>query len=93
MRIVLVLLTLNHLIYLSFECLIESVMSNASTAGRAPGYGIVYGLLIFPVQFLAELVLFVALLYQVLVVRQSQVNVWYWSCFVLTLFLVLDSGY
>lgn len=92
MRIVLVLLTLNHLLCLSFECFIESLISDLSTAGRDPGYGIVYSLLIFPVQFLAELVLFVALLYHVLVVRQSQVNVWYWSSFAVTLILVLDSG-
>lgn len=56
MRVVLVALTLNHFIYLYFENFIEGVMNNASTAGQAPGYGIVYALLIFPFQLFFELV-------------------------------------
>ncbi len=93
MRIVLVVLTLNHFVYLYFEHFIESVMSNANTAGQAPGYGMVYALLMFPFQFFLELVLLVALFYQVLVVRQWRASIWHWSPFLLTLFLILDIGY
>ena len=71
MKVVLVVLALNHFIYLYFEHFIEGVMSNPSTAGQAPGYGIVYSLIIFPFQFFLELVCIVALLYQVLVVRNN----------------------
>lgn len=93
MRVVLVTLTLNHFIYLYFENFIEGVMNNASTAGQAPGYGIVYALLIFPFQLFFELVLFSALFYQVFIVRQWHASMWYWSPFLLTLFLILDIGY
>ena len=93
MRFVLVALTLNHFIYLYFEHFIEGVMSNPSEAGQAPGYGMVYSLLIFPFQLFLELVLIVALLYQTLVVRQWKGGIWYWSPFLLTLFLILDIGY
>lgn len=93
MRCVLVVLTLNHFIYLYFEHFIEGVMSNPSEAGQAPGYGMVYSLLIFPFQLFLELVLIVALLYQTLVVRQWKGSIWYWSPFLLTLLLILDIRY
>lgn len=93
MRVVLVALTLNHFIYLYFENFIEGVMNNASTAGQAPEYGILYALLIFPFQLFFELVLFAALFYQVFIVRQWHASMWYWSPFLLTLFLILDIGY
>ncbi len=93
MRFVLVALTLNHFIYLYFEHFIDGVMSNSSEAGQAPGYGMVYSLLLFPFQLFLELVLIVALLYQTLVVRQWKGSIWYWSPFLLTLLLILDIGY
>ena len=93
MRFVLVLLTLNHFIYLYFGYFIDGVMSNPGEAGQAPGYGIVYALLIFPVQLLLELVFIIALLYQFLVVHQWRASIWYWSPFLVTLFLILDIGY
>ena len=93
MRFVLVALTLNHFIYLYFEHFIDGVMSNPSEAGQAPGYGMVYSLLLFPFQFFLELVLIVALLYQTLVVRQWKGSIWYWSPFLLTLLLILDVRY
>ena len=93
MRFVLVALTLNHFIYLYFEHFIDGVMSNPSEAGQAPGYGMVYSLLVFPVQLFLELVLIVALLYQTLVVRRWKGSILYWSPFLLTLLLILDIGY
>lgn len=93
MRFVLVVLTLNHFIYLYFEHFIDSVMSNPSEAGQAPAYGMVYSLLLFPFQLFLELVLIVALLYQTLVVRQWKGSIRYWSPFLLTLLLILDIGY
>lgn len=93
MRIVLILFTLNHLAFLYFESFIEGVMSNASIAGQAPGYGLAYGLIIFPIQFLLELVLFAALLYQVAVVRQWRANPVLWLACIGTLFSILSIGY
>ncbi len=93
MRFVLVVLTLNHFIYWYFGYFIDGVMSNPSEAGQAPGYGIVYSLLIFPFQILLELVFIAALLYQALVVHKWRASIWYWSLFLVTLFLILDIGY
>ena len=93
MRFVLVALTLNHFIYLYFEHFIDGVMSKPSEADQAPWYGMVYSLLVFPVQLFLELVLIVALLYQTLVVRRWKGSIWYWSPFLLTLLLILDIGY
>ena len=93
MRFVLVAITLNHFIYLYFKHFIDGVMSNPSEAGQAPGYGMVYSLLVFPFQLFLELVLIVALLYQALVARRWKGSIWYWSPFLLTLHLILDIGY
>ncbi len=93
MNIVLVLLTVNHFIYLYFEHSIENVVSSGGGAGEALLYGLAYGFLILPFQFLLELVLFFAFLYQVLIVRQLRASIWYWSTFLLTLFLIFDIGY
>lgn len=93
MRIVLILFTLNHLGYLYFESFIEGVMSNVSTAGQAPGYGLAYGLILFPIQFLLELVLFAALLYQVLVVRQWRANFFLWLACIGTFLSIVSIGY
>lgn len=92
-NIVLVLLTANHFIYLYFDCFIENVVSSDGGAGEASLYGLAYGFLIFPFQFLLELALFFAFLYQVLIVRQWRASIWCWSTFLLTLFLILDIGY
>lgn len=68
-NIVLVLLTVNHFIYLYFEHSIENVVSSGGGAGEDSLYGLAYGFLILPFQFLLELALFFAFLYQVLIVR------------------------
>ncbi|PNH90668.1 hypothetical protein C1M59_16115 [Vibrio diazotrophicus] len=92
-NIVLVLLTVNHFIYLYFEHSIENVVSSGGGAGEASLYGLAYGFLILPFQFLLELALFFAFLYQVLIVRQWRASILYWSTFLLTLFLIFDIGY
>ena len=93
MRFVLVALTLNHFMYIYFDHFIVGIMSSPSEQGQAPGYGMVYSLLIFPFQFFLELVFIVALIYQTLVVRKWKGILWYWSPFLFTLFLILDVGY
>ncbi|MGR5528464.1 hypothetical protein ACPV40_02210 [Vibrio alfacsensis] len=93
MRVVLILFTLNHLVYLYFDRFIEGVMSNVTTAAQAPGYGLAYGVIIFPIQFLLELVLFAALLYQVFVVRQWRANLVLWLACIGTFFSIVSIGY
>ncbi len=84
MRVVLTLFTLNHLGLLWFESFIYGVMEDPVRSGAAPGYGIVYALLIFPFQFMFELSLIVALIYQVFIVRRWQANIVFWLASMLT---------
>lgn len=93
MRIVLILLLLNHACFLGFEQFIEGVMSEPKTAGQAPGYGIFYALLVFPLQLFAELLLAVALFYQAFIVKKWQASLFLWAGVVVTFFMIIPIGY
>lgn len=80
MKILLALLILNHTVFICFELYIESMMMSADSRvhGQAPGYGILYALVIFPSQVLLEALLVVGLAYQMFFVKHMKAHPILW---------------
>ncbi|WP_045423197.1 hypothetical protein [Vibrio jasicida] len=80
MKVLLALLILNHTAFICFELHIESMMMSADSRvhGLAPGYGILYALVIFPGQALLEALLVIGLAYQMFFVKHIKAHPILW---------------
>ena len=84
MKTVLYFLIINHLIYLAFGVFIVGITSDPQTADTASGFGMIYALVVFPIQLLAEIALIGAFIYQLLIVRNWRATPVLWVSFVVT---------
>ncbi|GLT13773.1 hypothetical protein [Vibrio algivorus] len=74
MKVLLALLILNHTVFICFELYLESMMMSTDSRvyGQAPGYGMLYALVIFPGQVLLEALLVIGLVYQMFFVKHMK---------------------
>lgn len=80
MKVLLALLILNHTVFICFELYLESMMMSTDSRvyGQAPGYGMLYALVIFPGQVLLEALLVVGLVYQMFFVKHMKAHPILW---------------
>lgn len=90
MKILLTLLILNHSVLICFELYIESIMvsTDSQMSGRATGYGMLYALIVFPSQFLFEILLIVRLAYQMFFVKHIKAHPILWIAAVGSFFIM-----
>lgn len=77
LNVLLAAATINHCVLIGFICFIDDLMAS-SASELAGGYGMVYGLVVFPFQVVIEGAIVIAIFYQLVTghVTSSRLSLW-----------------